>query len=42
MVGRNEKTQKEGKMTEQKCKSEEMRIWRRNGRQQGRSVKVKK
>jgi len=42
MVGRNEKTQKEGKMTEQKCTSEEMKNWRRNGRQQGRSVRAKK
>jgi len=31
MVRRNEKPQKEGKMTEQKCKSEEMNKWRRKG-----------
>jgi len=32
MVRRNKKTQKEGKMREQKWKSEEMNKWRRNGR----------
>jgi hypothetical protein len=32
MAKRNEKTQKEGKMREKKCKIEEMNKWRRKGR----------